>query len=241
MQALYGTRLGKWVVEAVPLRYDDEAWIARFDRLWPAGSPASLSYRKRIASGPDYEVERPCGRRPRRARSRAQPERRDHVPPRLLLAACSRARSRRFSLSISVSTSASSFSSRGIAIEEFRRASPLATAAIFFRDLRRRHRFVRARGGHPVCRVGAIFGLLWGTLIVSFAASIGATLAFLSSRFFSVTRCAAASASDCGQSTPALRRGCVHLFALRLAPVFPFVLVNSLMGLTPVKTRTFYW
>src|SRR5882672_6666895 len=57
MQALYGTRLGKWVVEAVPVRYDDEAWIARFDRLWPAGSPASLSYRKRIASGPDYEVE----------------------------------------------------------------------------------------------------------------------------------------------------------------------------------------
>ncbi len=57
MQALYGTRLGKWVVEAVPVRYDHEAWIARFDRVWPAGSPASLSYRKRIASGPDYEVE----------------------------------------------------------------------------------------------------------------------------------------------------------------------------------------
>jgi hypothetical protein len=57
MQALYGTRLGKWVVEAVPVRYDHEAWIARFDRLWPAGSPASLSYRKRIASGPNYEME----------------------------------------------------------------------------------------------------------------------------------------------------------------------------------------
>jgi hypothetical protein len=56
-QALYGTRLGKWVVEAVPIRYDHEAWIARFDRLWPAGSPASLSYRRRIASGPDYEME----------------------------------------------------------------------------------------------------------------------------------------------------------------------------------------
>src|SRR5258708_6483491 len=52
-QALYGTRLGKWVVEAVPVRYDYEAWIARFDRLWPAGSPASLSYLKRIPSGPD--------------------------------------------------------------------------------------------------------------------------------------------------------------------------------------------
>ena len=56
-QALYGTRLGKWVVEAVPVRYDHEAWMARFDCIWPAGSPASLSYRKRIASGPAYELD----------------------------------------------------------------------------------------------------------------------------------------------------------------------------------------
>ncbi|HKB74787.1 MAG TPA: metallophosphoesterase family protein [Burkholderiales bacterium] len=55
-QALYGARLGATVVEAVPVRYDYEAWMARFDRVWPAGSPASLSYRKRIASGPGYEV-----------------------------------------------------------------------------------------------------------------------------------------------------------------------------------------
>ena len=56
-QALYGARLGGTVVEAVPVRYDYEAWMARFDRVWPAGSPAALSYRKRIASGPGYEVE----------------------------------------------------------------------------------------------------------------------------------------------------------------------------------------
>jgi len=56
-QALYGARLGAAVVEAVPLRYDHEAWLAEFDRAWPAGSPAALSYRKRIASGPGYEVE----------------------------------------------------------------------------------------------------------------------------------------------------------------------------------------
>jgi hypothetical protein len=55
--ALYGTRLGKWVVEAVPVTYDHDAWMSRFDGAWPAGSPASLSYRKRIASGPGYEVE----------------------------------------------------------------------------------------------------------------------------------------------------------------------------------------
>ena len=56
-QALYGARLGGTVVEAVPVRYDYEAWMARFDRVWPAGSPAAFSYRKRIASGPGYEVE----------------------------------------------------------------------------------------------------------------------------------------------------------------------------------------
>jgi hypothetical protein len=56
-QALYGTRLGATVVEAVPVRYDHEAWMARFDCVWPDGSPASLSYRKRIASGPEYAIE----------------------------------------------------------------------------------------------------------------------------------------------------------------------------------------
>jgi len=56
-QALYGARLGAVVVEAVPVRYDHDAWLARFGRVWPAGSPASLSYRKRIASGPGYDVE----------------------------------------------------------------------------------------------------------------------------------------------------------------------------------------
>jgi hypothetical protein len=55
--ALYGARLGATVVEAVPVRYNHDAWMARFDRVWPAGSPAALSYRERIASGPGYEVE----------------------------------------------------------------------------------------------------------------------------------------------------------------------------------------
>jgi hypothetical protein len=56
-EALYGTRLGAVVIEAVPVRYDPGAWLARFDRVWPEGSPASLSYRKRIASGPAYELD----------------------------------------------------------------------------------------------------------------------------------------------------------------------------------------
>lgn len=89
---------------------------------------------------------------------------------------------------------------------------------------------------------GAIFGLGWGTLIVSFASSIGATLAFLVARFLlrdAVQR-------RFGRNLAALNRGIEHdgplyLFTLRLVPVFPFFVINLLMGLTPLRTRTFYW
>ncbi len=54
--ALYGDRIGAAWVEAVPLRYDHDAWVEHFDRNWPAGSPASLSYRNRIVCGPAYHL-----------------------------------------------------------------------------------------------------------------------------------------------------------------------------------------
>lgn len=89
---------------------------------------------------------------------------------------------------------------------------------------------------------GALFGLFWGSLLVSFASSIGATLAFLSARFllrdWVQTRFA--------QHMQALNAGIAaegawYLFMLRLAPLFPFVVINLLMGLTFVPTLTFYW
>jgi hypothetical protein len=55
--ALYGTRAGAVHVEAVPVRYDHDAWLERFDRVWPAGSPASASYRGRLVAGPRYGIE----------------------------------------------------------------------------------------------------------------------------------------------------------------------------------------
>jgi hypothetical protein len=54
--ALYGERLGPVVVETLAVRYDHERWLAQFDRLWPPGSPAAVSYRKRITEGPGYEL-----------------------------------------------------------------------------------------------------------------------------------------------------------------------------------------
>jgi hypothetical protein len=54
--ALYGERVGPVVVETLAVRYDHARWLAQFDRLWPAGSPAAVSYRKRITDGPGYDL-----------------------------------------------------------------------------------------------------------------------------------------------------------------------------------------
>jgi hypothetical protein len=54
--ALYGERFGPLVVETLAVRYDHGRWLAQFDRLWPAGSPAAGSYRKRITDGPGYDL-----------------------------------------------------------------------------------------------------------------------------------------------------------------------------------------
>ena len=89
---------------------------------------------------------------------------------------------------------------------------------------------------------GALFGLAMGTLLVSFASTIGATLAFLVSRF--VLRDSVQQRF--GNKLKAIndgiaKDGALYLFTLRLVPLFPFFLINLLMGLTPIKTRTFYW
>jgi dihydrolipoamide dehydrogenase len=89
---------------------------------------------------------------------------------------------------------------------------------------------------------GAVFGLLWGTIIVSFASSIGATLAFLASRFL-LRDWVQAKFGDKLKAINAgvQREGAFYLFALRLVPAFPFFAINLAMGLTPMRTWTFYW
>ena len=55
---LYGTEVAGLHVDGVALEYDHRAWVDRFDRLWPADSPAALSYRKRIVHGPAYVMQK---------------------------------------------------------------------------------------------------------------------------------------------------------------------------------------
>ena len=89
---------------------------------------------------------------------------------------------------------------------------------------------------------GVLFGLPAGTIIASFASSIGATLAMLAARF--VLRDSVQSRF--GDRLKAINQGvekdgAFYLFALRLVPVFPFFAINLVMGLTKIPARTFYW
>ncbi|MCE2828338.1 MAG: TVP38/TMEM64 family protein [Sphingomonadales bacterium] len=89
---------------------------------------------------------------------------------------------------------------------------------------------------------GALFGVVTGTILVSFASTIGATLAFLSSRF--VLRDWVQG--KFGDRLKAIddgiaRDGAFYLFTIRLIPLFPFFVVNLVMGLTRIPARTFYW
>ncbi|MBH0086545.1 FAD-dependent oxidoreductase [Psychrobacter sp. SCQQ22] len=89
---------------------------------------------------------------------------------------------------------------------------------------------------------GALFGLFQGLVIASFASSIGATLSFLASRYLLRDTIKQRfperlAAIDAGVE----KEGGFYLFTLRLVPVFPFFLINLLMGVTAIKSWTYYW
>ena len=89
---------------------------------------------------------------------------------------------------------------------------------------------------------GAFFGLLWGMVIVSFASTIGASLAFLVSRFVLRDSVQLKFGERLISINKGIKKeGAFYLFTLRLVPAFPFFLINLLMGLTPIKLWTFFW
>ncbi len=88
---------------------------------------------------------------------------------------------------------------------------------------------------------GAIFGLGWGLLIVSFASTMGATLAFLTARFVlrdSIEAKFAKRLTDINQGIQ--KDGAFYLFTLRLVPLVPFFVINLVMGLTTMRVWVFY-
>ena len=89
---------------------------------------------------------------------------------------------------------------------------------------------------------GALFGFSSGLIIVSFASTIGATLAFLMARFLAQNYVQKNFKNQLSKINKKFKsEGSFYLFALRLVPVFPFFIINVVMGLMTIKTWTFYW
>ena len=89
---------------------------------------------------------------------------------------------------------------------------------------------------------GAIFGLVWGTVVVSFASTVGATLAMLAARTIlrdSIEQRFGKRLAELNKGVE--REGPFYLFTLRLIPAMPFFVLNLLMGLTRMKTLTYFW
>jgi len=89
---------------------------------------------------------------------------------------------------------------------------------------------------------GAIFGLFEGTVLMSFGSAIGATLVMLASRFVFKDAIRHRFAHRLHKIDAGIERdGAFYLLNIRLVPIFPFFLVNLLMGVTHMRVRTYYW
>ena len=89
---------------------------------------------------------------------------------------------------------------------------------------------------------GGLFGLWQGLILVSFAASIGATLAMLAARFLFRDLIAAKFSEAMALVNAGMKAdGARYLLTLRLVPVVPFFVINLVMGLTNLSARRFYW
>ena len=128
------------------------------------------------------------------------------------------------------------------ALGELRNAQPLTISALFFFIYIAVTALALPAAAILTLAAGAIFGFWQGLLLVSFASSIGATIAFLLTRYLfhdSVQQ-------KFGERLETINKGieeegAFYVFGLRLVPLFPFFVVNSLLALTKLKTVTFYW
>ena len=89
---------------------------------------------------------------------------------------------------------------------------------------------------------GGLFGLVTGTIVVSFASTIGATCACIVARYLLRDWVQGRFGDKLIKINEGMaREGGFYLFSLRLVPIFPFFVVNLVMGLTPIRMTTYYW
>ena len=127
-------------------------------------------------------------------------------------------------------------------LETWRAARPLLAGLLFFAGYVAVAALSLPGAAVMTLAAGAIFGLGWGTLVVSFASTIGATLAFLASRWLLGDWVKARFGERMGALNAGMaREGGFYLFTLRLVPLLPFFVINLAMGLTAIRPWTFYW
>ncbi len=126
-------------------------------------------------------------------------------------------------------------------IQAYRDSFPIRTAVIFF------VLYILVTGlslpGAAIATLigGAIFGLLWGTVLVSFASVIGASCAFLISRHILRDTIQNRYGERLRTINKGIEKdGAVYLFTLRMVPIFPFFVINLVMGLTPMRLATYF-
>ena len=135
-----------------------------------------------------------------------------------------------------------SFKTRQAQFDTLHRESPWLTAAVYFVVYVAVTALSLPGAAIMTLAGGAVFGLLVGTVIVSFASTLGATLAFLASRFLFREWVQRRFAAQLGAVNQGIEKdGAFYLFTLRLVPAFPFFAINLLMGLSRIRVRTFYW
>jgi dihydrolipoamide dehydrogenase len=127
-------------------------------------------------------------------------------------------------------------------LEAWRQAQPLFSSAAFFAAYVAATALSLPGAALMTVVAGALFGLGWGVLIVSFASTIGATFAFMAARWLLGGWVQARFGDRLAAVNAGMARdGGFYLFTLRLVPAVPFFVVNLAMGLTPIRPWTFYW
>ena len=134
------------------------------------------------------------------------------------------------------------FKSQQAVINTYYAANPLQTSLIFFAVYVGVTALSLPGAAILTLVAGAIFGLLWGVVVVSFASTIGATLAFLVARFLLRDSLQAKFGDKLKAFNAGVEKdGGFYLFTLRLVPAFPFFMINVVMGFTTMKAWTFFW
>ncbi len=128
------------------------------------------------------------------------------------------------------------------ALQAYTQNAPVQAAAIFFIVYVLFTGFSIPGAVFLTILSGAIFGLWAGTLLVSFASSMGATISFLVARFLLHDWVQQRFGKNLKAINEGVKKdGAFYLFTLRLVPIFPFFVINLVMALTPIRTWTFYW